>query len=240
MYAWGKIMKNRNLFCIVMVVAFMYGLPCQLFAAPSFTGGMIEEISPPPDASWEALESSLFARFWAEKSSVVLTEPLLVDIISPKDNPEANSPNPHNSDIGFYDSGVATKEAKWNGDLAPGVYDSFFLHADKQGDNVTYSGTITFDNPIEAIIYKRPNLIATDPIFGAPGTIYDLSSTRLLELDGAVNWFSVSGDGLTLTFQTYVPHDLDNMRVITGVPEPATLCLLGIGSLGFFLRRKSM
>ncbi len=189
----------------------------------------IELLNPPPlAAGWENLESSQYVRFWAEQSGVELTSPLTVDIISPKDNPNADSP-------GFYDSGLPGKESSWNGNLGPGVYDSFFLHADKQGHNELFSGWITFDNTIEAIIYKNTNLSVTDLIFGAPATTYGGGASRFYELDGARNWFKVSADGMTLTFQTYVPHDLDQMRIITGaspVPEPTTTVLFGLGLLG--------
>lgn len=179
-------------------------------------------ISPPASAAWEQLESNDHSFFWTERSSVVLDTALTVDIITPS---------------GLYDSGVASVEAGWNGDLAPGVYSSFFLHADKQGENRYYMGDITFVTPIEAIIYKAPRLNATDSIFGAPGTTYADGSVRGFELDGALNWFFVvSEDRKTLSFQTYVPHDLDNMRIITSVvPEPisSTLFIVGAATLGF-------
>jgi hypothetical protein len=97
--------------------------------------------------------------------------------------------------------------------------------------------TFVFENPIAGIIYKRTRLIDTDALFGAPDTIYDASSTRQYELDGAVNWFGISADQRTLEFQTYVPHHRDNLRIITAVPEPGTALLVS-ASLGWHGRRR--
>ncbi len=59
---------------------------------------------------------------------------------------------------------------------------------------------------------------------------------KMYDLDGPNNWFRVSADGLTLEYETYVPHDMDQMRIITGssvhAPEPATMPLFGFGLLG--------
>ena len=76
---------------------------------------------------------------------------------------------------------------------------------------------------IAGIIYKSPTLRGTDGTFGALGTIYPGAGGGL-ELDGAQNYFTLSvGDNArTLTFQSYVPHDLDQMRILFAVPEPSS------------------
>ena len=212
-----KIARNRILWAAIALIALSIS-PAQLFAGISFTGD-VQQIAPPASAAWEQLESSEYVYFWEEKTNVTLSEALSVDIINP---------------VGMYDRANVSYKGD---DLPAGTYNSYIIHADKQGDNETFSGSITLDSKIVAILYKGPGLNDTDSIFGATGTTYATGSTRRFELDGDVNWFEVSADGRTLSFQNYVPHDLDNLRMIT-VPEPATLMLLGLGALTLRKRKK--
>ena len=106
--------------------------------------------------------------------------------------------------------------------------------------NRTYAGSITFDETIEGLVFRRTNLNLTEAIFGAAGTAYATGSVARFELTPNASWFQLSDDFRTLTFQTYVPHDLDNLRIITGaptnppdisIPVPGTTGLIGLGLL---------
>lgn len=193
-------------------------------AAP-IVSGEIEIVSPPPDASMGQYESNDFARLWEELQDVTITSPLSVDVV-----PFLNNAS------GFYDSGVASIEAQWNGTLPAGTYSSYHLHADKDGPNQVYTGTITFERPIAGIVYKQPRLNDTDTLFGIPTTIYANGPARGIELDGAVNYFSISitPDRRVLEVQTTVAHNLDNMRILLEVPEPSSLVLLCLGVIAVF------
>ncbi len=185
--------------------------------------GDLSEIAPPTSADHMQLESNDHAFFWQEQQNVQLTMPLTVDVA-----PFINNPS------GFYDSGVASVEATWNGQLQPGIYSSFFIHGDKNGPNQTFEGSVTFDNEIiVGIAYKQPNLNLTEDKFGAIGTTYATGPNAIFELDGPNNHFTISQDQKTFSFKMVVAHNLDNIRIITAssVHEPSILALIGFGLL---------
>lgn len=180
-------------------------------------------IAPPPSAAHMQLESNDGAFVWAEQSGVVVTDPFLVDVIPFQNHPENK-----------YDSGVASVQNQWRGNLPAGTYDSFFFHADKDGPNQTFNGMILLPGPVVGIIYRNPPLVDTDDLFGAIGTEYSGgSSNRNYDLDGANNWFEISDDKMKITFNQVVAHNMDDMRIlIASVPEPRIAGMLGIGLAG--------
>ncbi|MGI9309855.1 MAG: VPLPA-CTERM sorting domain-containing protein [Gammaproteobacteria bacterium] len=214
--------------------------------------GEIIQIAPPADASWEALENNDHAFFWSE-GTTTLTQSLEAEMGGLPGNAVTLIPGNGTGFVTevdgtlFYDSGNASVQSNWGGDLAAGTYDSYMLHADKQGETTqTYDGSITFDREIVGLIFKQTELCLSDPIFGAPGTTYaGCGDVRRLELEpnnGVDNWLRISADGKTLTFSTDVPHDLDNVRILTAaVPVPAAVWLFGsaLGILGWTRRRKA-
>ena len=196
----------------------------------SFSGpSTIVDLNPPPVAAGHNdLQSSAHVFFWTERLGVTLTLPEPVNVL-----PFVNNAS------GFYDSGVASVEATWGGDVSAGTYNSYFLHADKQGANVTFEASVTFVNPIAAIIYKQSALSDTDSLLGSPTTTYaGGASSRMLELDGPNNWFEISPDRLTFHFKTVVAHNMDDVRILTAVPEPSTGLLVVLGLAGLSLRRR--
>ena len=192
--------------------------------------GEIIKISPPPTVEWEALESSQHAFVFQESAGVVLTSPILMDVIPFQANP-----------LGVYDDGSLAVQNTWKGDLGIGSYDSFYFHADKQGANETFVGSITFDADIAGIAFRQ-NLNPTRPVFGNPGTDYPTGSTKNYELTRDDCWFSISNDLRTLSFSTYVPHDLDQLRVVTmassEVPSPSSFTVFAMGLGGMLWRSR--
>ena len=192
--------------------------------------GHVQLYAPPPtDARWEALENNDHTPVWLESSNLAVANAFGVDVI-----PFLNNAS------GLYNNGNVVNQSAWAGSLGADTYSSYFLHADKQGKNRTYAGSITFDETIEGLVFRRTNLNLTEAIFGAAGTAYATGSVARFELTPNASWFQLSDDFRTLTFQTYVPHDLDNLRIITGtptnppdisIPVPGTTGLIGLGLL---------
>ena len=189
----------------------------------SVTGDTLE-IAPPPSVEWETLESSDHVFVFQESANVALATPLEMDVI----------PFQNNS-TGLYDDGALGVQATWKGDLGVGTYDSFYFHADKQGANVTFVGSVTFSAEIVGISFRQ-NLNPTRPPFGNSDTAYPTGSTKNYELTREDCWFSISSDRRTLSFSAYVPHDLDQLRIVTAVsaevPSPSSLCIFALGLSG--------
>ncbi len=206
--------------------------------------GQVQTIAAPADARFGVFESNTTAFLWAEQANVVLAASQLVTIIPFQGiTPEgAGSTNGLGPGSAFYD--LDSQKGNWDGLLAPGTYSSYFLHMDKDGADQTFVGTMTFSREIVGLVFNRFENCDTDLIFGAPGTIYPntpCGDTRNFDLPGDANWLSLSADRKTLMFSQVVPHDLDQVRILTAaaVPVPAAVWLFG-GSLGalIWLRRR--
>ena len=223
---WKEVMPFRRI-----ATALWFGWSLASAASGLSFGGpstILEQNPPPALAGHMDLQSSAHVFFWTERLNVTLTAAEPVNVL-----PFVNNVS------GFYDSGVASVEASWGGILPPGTYNSYFLHADKQGPNVTFEASVTFDHPIEAILYKQSELGDTDTLLGSPTTTYAGGApSRMLELDGPNNWFEISQDRLTFHFKTVVAHNMDDVRILTAVPEPSTPSLLSLGLLGLGLRNR--
>lgn len=145
---------------------------------------------------------------------------------------------------------------------APGTYDDdsdlgsyiiprgttvfvFLLHSDPIGDGpVNYYGSITFNFQILGVIARGRRLRLTDPDLGQSSTRYSQSDNyRGYELDTQdVEQFSLSSDMHTLDFYCRTTTVVDELRILTVVPEPASLSVLGAGVAALVLRsrRKAM
>ena len=135
--------------------------------------------------------------------------------------------------------------------LSAGTYDSYFLHMESDvatlggPQGLTYTGSITFDQKIVALIYNKQENCVTHPIFGSLETDYptppNCGTNQNFDFARADNWITISADAKTLNFSQYTPHDMDQVRILTAVPIPAAVWLFGsglIGLVGVARRRK--
>lgn len=135
-------------------------------------------------------------------------------------------------------------------DLTPGLIPtgtavrSYIFHADSVGiSSRVYEGSVTFSEDILGIIVTSTRLGNTDTRFGAEGTIYPTGGSRGLDLGANPGnetlLLSVSRN--TVAFRLVVGEALDEFRVLTAVPAPATgLLAAALPLIGFRRRRRSV
>ena len=137
--------------------------------------------------------------------------------------------------------------------LSAGTYSSYFLHMESDvatlggAQGQTYTGSITFNREIVALIYNKQENCDTHSIFGADVVNYptppNCGPTQNFDFANASNWISIAADGKTLLFSQYTPHDMDQVRILTtAVPIPAAAWLFGsaLGLVGWFRRRNAI
>jgi hypothetical protein len=181
-------------------------------------------IAAPPSVQLGALQSQTAAYLFQE-STVTLGAALSVDIATP----------------GLYNIGSPDNV----GAIPAGTnVHSYMLHhesVDNKLSTVTVAGS--FPNPILGIIVSDAFLDASDPILGNnPGTSYPTGlEYRGLEipyllLSDVVFW---SGNQVFISVKTTTAAVLDQIRIITAVPEPSTICLaLAAAPLALLLRKR--
>ncbi|MBX3377104.1 MAG: hypothetical protein KF678_08890 [Phycisphaeraceae bacterium] len=191
-----------------------FGLALPASAAIVGVTGMTTWLGvPPPNCTPTALTGQ-FAFCWDEQQNVLLNQP--VDMV--------NNPGSSNAAVpGFVN----------------GVYDSHFLHFDNQMGTPPATGTITFNNPIVAVIYGNNLLDLSDPTAGAFGTVYPTGFPFRGLFTAPSSFVTVLGNTLSFDLNTFHPvYVIDQVRVLTAVPAPGSFALLTIaGGLVMRLRR---
>ncbi|MCZ6734948.1 MAG: hypothetical protein O7C65_04065 [Planctomycetota bacterium] len=185
------------------------------------TTGAILEILPPPSVELGALEDSSHIFAFTEMLELPLGDELAVDITSP----------------GFYG------EVR---DLMPGligaktVVDVYFIHFDPVVGLVNLLGSITFDQDILGVIVLSDSLNATDGTLGFPPTAYPTGLiNRGLDFGGVYSDFiTLSKDLRTISINWQATRKVDQIRIITAIPAPGALVLLGLAGLARTTRRR--
>jgi PEP-CTERM motif len=210
-------------------------------AVPMFGGAIamtnVNPIPPPASVLVGALENSTAVSGFTERRPYTLPLSLAVDITTP----------------GAYTNSTL---------LSPGVLpfgalvNVYYLHFDPVGIPTTplnLVGSVTFAERILGIEVLAGSLISSH-VIGAPGTVYSATDTKQ-GLDFANTLpagFTAYGDTITLgtwtlgggqriDFSLWAQDGVDDIRIITAVPEPATglLLLPGLAALALFRRRRA-
>lgn len=209
-------MQKIGMRCAMALLAMGAGVSAQ--GALTTSGGSAVIIAPPASSVLGATESNTQAWAFNEVTNFTLATNLLVNATTP----------------GTYTS---------NGSLTPGfiaagtVINSHYLYSDPVGGSTeAYEGFVEFDQPILGIICLRSDLNSTD-FLGALGTSYGDNSARGLELAQAER-FTITIAGTRVNFRFTTSTATDDIRIITAVPTPGALALLGLGGLVTARRRR--
>lgn len=120
-----------------------------------------------------------------------------------------------------------------------GIIDSHMIHWTTDHSGVAASGWVQFSAPILGVIYNGNRLAMSDPIVGLPPAVYMPGHPgRFLDI-GSRLWIPATDpDTLHFDFLSGTPgHEFTEVRVITAVPTPGSLALLGAGGLVAARRR---
>ena len=171
-----------------------------LLTIPGITlKGQTLAINAPATVAVNKLEDQNYAKFFAEKTGVTLSSALNVDA----------------SISGAYSCNPSMTPATI---LAGTKVNTYYLHADTEGACTTYNhmkGTITFSTPILGVISTTANLNKSDYL-GANGTFYPSAQRKAESPDAAhPDFFWISADRKTLTFDLQTSTASDDLRIIT-------------------------
>jgi len=189
--------------------------------------GHISPIARPPSVAVDRIQSDDTVFFFQEASNVVLAQDLSVDITRAGTYGGIPGTGPFGEDVSQGGPGVIQAGTEVH---------SYYLHYDTETSGPRNGGSITFENGILGVITSTSALKTADAIF------QQLLSTQGVTLDpDATNadLFTLSEDGHTISFNFLNGgSNVDQIRIITTVPEPATLSLLAFGALGLLARRR--
>lgn len=211
----------RSKFIITSAIVGVVGLA----ASASIVGvsGDALKIAQPADARFNQLISSDTVYVWDEAQDFALTAGL---------NANARNAGLYN---GFGDLEVFQIAA---GERVA----SHFIHFDSPGSQAEQArGTVTFDAEILGVICINESgdrHLDDSDFLGAPTLFSHGNNNRGLELSSNGDRFSISPDGKSIEFYFTIASPGDYMRVVTKVPSPGSLALLGASGLVGISRRR--
>ena len=167
------------------------------------TDGAADEVPAPTNVTPGQEESDTAFQAFPEKLEWTLTQDLSVD---------------------FTSAGTYSESTDLTGGtiLAGTEVNSHFLHFDTLGTNeVVLQGSVTFDCDILGVIVSAANLDNSDVELGAVGCVYPTGVVeRSMELDLTDDYLVLDDDLRTIHFSGRVRDNLDQVRIVTRVPDP--------------------
>ncbi|RJP33951.1 MAG: hypothetical protein C4547_11475 [Phycisphaerales bacterium] len=158
---------------------------------------------PPNNIEKDSWESSTMIRVFTERLDYVLPQPLAVDATK----------------RGVY---RASKELTPDTLPARTVVNSHMLHFDPFEEQITkLAGAVTFDSDILGVMVDARTLRDADPVVGRKNVVYPMGLRSGLELDNpeAIDEFAISRDRRTLSYSGNTGEFLDQIRILTAVPN---------------------
>jgi len=209
-------MHHRTILTCVLVL-----FPCAISASAAnvTTLGAISLVAPPPDVRLNALRDDTTIWAFAEQQNVLLAAPLTFSITQPGTSPSGGNIN--NSP----------------GDVSAGTrVNSYYLHYESVtgtgNHNVLTSGSITFDTDILGIAIYNARLNQSDAALALGTTLYPHNQERELDIaDNSIygqdgnDRITLSADRRTVFLEIGNTGGLDQVRIVTAVPEPSAFWL---------------
>ncbi len=198
----------------------LFSIPAIGYSSIVSYSSTVDIIAPPSSVTVSALESDNLVRVFREQVLDVPGGSVNVDMTLSGTVSQGSDLTPGSVAL---DGGVA----------------SYFIHYDTVSGTptsaVTTTGSITFNTPVLGLMLLNNTLDANDTVFGLPTTMYPTGVVpRGIEgvgINGATaargvdDIITLSADRRTVSFSFGTGASVDQMRVLTAVPLPASLPL---------------
>jgi hypothetical protein len=183
--------------------------------------GAMTPIAPPPSLVVGALESST-AMYIIDEGTTFLPGPVFVDAFGP-------GPQFPAGPLALLPAGLPVQ--------------TYLVHFDPVGGLfASVTGAVTFEvgETIVGIAMHTPYLDATDPFpIGVPGTIYPTGDLdRGFETLPGIDTGFIAFDLNSVTFDMFAELGIDQARIFTTIPEPASAAALLLFAAAPIVRRK--
>lgn len=156
--------------------------------------GQVAVINAPTTVEVNKLEDNKYAKIYGEQQNVTLNAPVTVDAFR----------------VGKYSDPLSLRPATI---LAGTKVNSYYLHADRVGAPTTairFAGSVSFNEPVIGIVSTNAYMNESDSL-GSKGTIYPKNG-RVID---SPDWFTISDDRKTVTFDFRASVASDDIRIIT-------------------------